>query len=376
MGLTRGKSTPSANLPSGGQDDSQSGLRESGYYVTSYSGDQQRFAWTAQNLSFLTQNQQDRIVVSINDSNVAQQIVGWGAAMTDSSAYLLSNLKTQNRTAYDATMSYLFNRRTGINMLRVPIGTSDFNPETWQYTMADDEGVQASSNDTVGPLSNFNMDGAKKYIIPTIQDALTYNPDLKLALLPWSPPAWMKSNDNINAGSLSLSAIGILPEYLVKSVLGFRSELGGDVMPWALSVQNEPTNPTAYPSMSMDNDYELRILAELRGRLAEEGLSSVQLLGHEDNFINWDDAAALMRYNSSALDGVAWHCYNGSSSYIANVSASFTFFFFSPSSISSLPLPLLIPENDCLFFLAFFTVHDQLQQPADQQDDAHDRVLG
>lgn len=313
-----------AHLPTGGQDDSQSGLRQSGFYVTSYSGDQQRFAWTEQPLSFITGNQQNRVVVSINDTNVGQTMTGWGAAMTDSSAYLLSSLKSQNRTAYDATMAYLFNRRTGINILRVPIGTSDFNPQTWQYTMADQEGVQANADDTVGPLSTFNMDGANRYIIPAIKDALVYNPDLKLALLPWSPPAWMKTNRGINSGSLSPDAIGILPEYLVKSVQGFRDALGGKVTPWALSVQNEPTNPTAYPSMSMNNDYELRILAELRGRLAQEGLSSVQLLGHEDNFINWDDAAALMRYNSSALDGIAWHCYNGSSAYIANVRVTFS----------------------------------------------------
>ena len=255
-------------------------------------------------------------VVLVNTSAVGQQMDGFGAALTDGAAQLFANLKSSDEVTYHSVLDYLFNRRTGINILRVPIGTSDFSPESLQYTMADQQGTQASTNDTQGPLSNFNMDGASTYIIPFLRDALARNGDLKISLLPWSPPAWMKTNRAINSGSLQEGATGVLSEYLVKTVQGFKDAVG--VTPWALAVQNEPSNPTAYPSMSMDNDFELAILARLRGRLAEQGLGSVQLLGHEDNYIGYAEAAALVQYNQSALDGISWHCYNGSSSLLSN----------------------------------------------------------
>jgi O-glycosyl hydrolase len=255
-------------------------------------------------------------VILINTSSVGQVMDGFGASLTDGSAQLFATLKAKDNVTYDSVLDFLFNQRTGINILRVPIGTTDFSPESLQYTMADKEGIQANVNDTQGPLSYFSMTGANTYIIPFLKDAVARNSNLKISLLPWSPPAWMKTNDNVNGGQLKTGGTSVLAEYLVKTVQGFKDALG--VTPWALSVQNEPSNPTAYPSMSMSNDFELPVLALLRGRLAELGLGSVQLFGHEDNYNVYSDAAALMTYNQSSLDGIAWHCYNGSSSLISN----------------------------------------------------------
>jgi O-glycosyl hydrolase len=247
---------------------------------------------------------------------------GFGAALTDATAQLFAQLKSANIDAYNSAMDNLFNLRTGLNILRVPIGSTDFSPDSLQYTMADNEGTQASVNDTEGPLSNFNMNGANTYIIPFLKDALTRNSALKINILPWSPPAWMKTSNSVNSGSLKPGTTNLLTEYLVKSVQGFKDALG--VTPWSLSVQNEPSNPTAYPSMLMNNDYEVVMLATLRGRLAQQGLGSVQLWGHEDNFIGWSDAAALVNYNASSLDGLSWHCYNGSSSLLTNYQDALT----------------------------------------------------
>lgn len=244
---------------------------------------------------------------------------GFGASLTDSSAQLFSMLKAENLAVYDSVLDTIFNQRNGINILRVPIGSTDFSPNSLQYTMADQQGTAAGANDTVGPLTHFNMNGAEQYIIPFIKDALARNGDLKISLLPWSPPAWMKTSNSVNGGSLVAGGTSLLTEYLVKSVQGFKDALG--ITPWALSVQNEPTNPTAYPSMSLGNSDESTVLGTLRGRLAQEGLGSVQLWGHEDNYALFGNAAALVNFNASSLDGIAWHCYNGSSSLLSNYTA-------------------------------------------------------
>lgn len=247
---------------------------------------------------------------------------GFGAALTDGAAQLFAQLKVDNLTVYNSVMDNIFNLRTGINILRVPIGTTDFSPDSLQYTMADQEGVQASAQDTVGPLSNFNMNGANTYIIPFLKDALLRNNNLKINILPWSPPAWMKTSQSVNGGTLETGSTGLLTEYLVKSAQGFTNALG--VVPWSMAIQNEPSNPTAYPSMSLTNDFEIPVLANLRGRLAEVGLGGIQLWGHEDNYAGWSDAAALVNYNSSSLDGISWHCYNGSSSLLSSYQTAIT----------------------------------------------------
>jgi O-glycosyl hydrolase len=247
---------------------------------------------------------------------------GFGASLTDSSAQLFATLKIKNPSVYNSVLDVIFNRRNGINILRVPIGTTDFSPSSLQYTMADKKGQQNGVNDTIGPLSNFNMNGANQYIIPFLKDALIRNGDLKINLLPWSPPAWMKSSNSVNGGTLKPETSNILTEYLVKSVQGFHNALG--IIPWSLSVQNEPTNPTAYPSMTLDNSDESSILSILRGRLAQVGLANVQLWGHEDNYADFSDAAALVNLNQSSVDGIAWHCYKGFSSLLSNYTSAIT----------------------------------------------------
>ncbi len=214
-------------------------------------------------------------------------------------------------------MKYLFNRRIGYSIIRVPIGTTDFSPQDLQYTFADQQGaaITANSTDTIGPLSNFNTNGAQRFIFPILRDALRINPALKISILPWSPPAWMKDNDSVRGGTLRTDAnAGPLDaEYLAQSVRAFRDALNISPAQLWLAVQNEPTHDTnSYPSMGMTNDYEIAILAILRGRLAQLGLEQVQLIGHEDNFVYARDAALLVKYNSTIVDQVAFHCYNGS----------------------------------------------------------------
>lgn len=82
--------------------------------------------------------------------------------------------------------------------------------------------------------------------------------------------------------------------------------------PWALSVQNEPTNPTSYPSALIDPNQELTLLSMLRGRMAELGMGQTKLVGLEDNYVYYTTALHLLNNNASSIDAIAWHCYNGS----------------------------------------------------------------
>jgi len=66
-------------------------------------------------------------VIDVDASTTYQEIVGFGAAMTDASAYLLMHRMPINDR--EALMRDLFGRDKGIGLsfIRVPMGASDFS---------------------------------------------------------------------------------------------------------------------------------------------------------------------------------------------------------------------------------------------------------
>lgn len=115
----------------------------------------------------------------------AQEIDGFGGCFNEKGWEALSNLMPDKR---ELILSELFNQENGckFNICRMPIGASDYAIEWY------------SLNETPGDfeMKNFNIDRDKKYLIPYIQAAKKINPDLKIWASPWSPPSWMKRNNN------------------------------------------------------------------------------------------------------------------------------------------------------------------------------------
>lgn len=279
---------------------------------TSYSNEKSQFVWNETDYQVLvgpSGQASNQHLLTIIGNDTAQQWDGFGAELTDASAYLFSLLKSKDEGAYNRTVKYLFNQRSGLSIVRVPIGSTDYTREAQLYTLADKMGALNSPNDTEGPLAYFSMDAPKQHMIPFLRDALACNGNLKIALSCWSPPAWMKTNSStgLQGGTFQSNMSAVLAEYLAKATLGFSSELG--VRPWSLSVQNDPLWATsAYPSMLLSTQDNARVLASLKGRLAELDLASVQLMGREESFSQASDVAQLIVANASSIDAVAWHC--------------------------------------------------------------------
>lgn len=79
-----------------------------------------------------------------------------------------------------------------LNFCRMPIGANDYAMD-W-YSLDETPGDYA--------LQHFSIDRDKERLIPYIQKAKTYAPDLKLFASPWSPPTWMKNPPVYNWGKL------------------------------------------------------------------------------------------------------------------------------------------------------------------------------
>ncbi|CCM04938.1 uncharacterized protein FIBRA_07135 [Fibroporia radiculosa] len=244
--------------------------------------------------------------IVITDGTVYQNIVGFGAALTDSSAQLLSQLKSTNSDNYWDILNYLFDPTdgadaAGFSYLRVPLGASDFSASVYSF---DDV-----SGDT--SLDSFDINNAPSYLFEVLSDIAGINNLLKIHIVPWSPPGWMKDSGTMLGGSFLSQYTDTFASYLLKCLQGFQSQ-GFSI--WAIGVQNEPQNSdTTYPTCLISAAQEAAIGLQLRTLMDDNGFSDTIIIGYEHN---WNDAGAypvqLMEDAASAFYGVSFHCYEGS----------------------------------------------------------------
>ncbi|GLB44591.1 putative glycosyl hydrolase 30 family protein [Lyophyllum shimeji] len=243
--------------------------------------------------------------IVVDETATFQSIWGFGGSLTDSSALVLNNLKTKNSANYWKLLNYLFSptdaaNAAGLSYLRIPLGASDFSAKTYSF---DDTNGDTS-------FSNFNINRAPSYLFSVLNDIKSINNILRIHVVPWSPPGWMKDSGKMNGGSLKPELIQYYATYLLKCLQGFKSK---GISVYAISIQNEPqnVNPT-YPTAKLTPAQEGQIGVALRKLMDANGFSGVKLIGYDHN---WSSAAAypvtLMQDAGDAFDGVAFHCYAG-----------------------------------------------------------------
>lgn len=112
-----------------------------------------------------------------------QEIIGFGGALTEASAYNFTLLPEDMKNAF--LEEYFGDNGIGYSFCRTCIGSSDFSLFPYSYLYQEN-------------INTFSIDHDKKYVIPFIKECMKINPNLTLLASPWSPPAFMKSNKKIN----------------------------------------------------------------------------------------------------------------------------------------------------------------------------------
>ena len=258
-------------------------------------------------------------VIDVDPAVRYQQFSGVGAAMTDSSAWLIdTQLSAADRLAL---MQALFGApglsnalgvpAINLNFLRVAIGAS--GAMTFGAPYSYDE---LPSGETDPSLSQFSIAHDEPYMIPTLQQALAIKPGLEILANPWSPPAWMKSNDALDnsQGSAALlpSAYGPLASYFVRFIEAYEQ---AGVPIDEITPQNEPSSgdvAVPYPGLTLPEPDEQRLIAGyLAPALRDAGLST-KIYGSD---LAWDRPGYVQGLAGGAaagdLAGIAWHCYFG-----------------------------------------------------------------
>ena len=129
-------------------------------------------------------------IIDVDPATLLQAIDGFGASLTESSAYLLA--EKMSPAQRHVLLRRLFDAEVGIGLsvLRQPMGASDFALANYSY------------DDTPPDLSDFSIEHDRATILPVLQEILAVQPDLLIFATPWSPPGWMKTSGQMVGGTL------------------------------------------------------------------------------------------------------------------------------------------------------------------------------
>lgn len=247
---------------------------------------------------------QDAILISVEENQTDQKMAGFGAALTDSSAYIINRLPRDRR---EALLRDLFDpaRGNGFSVLRVPMGASDFT-HRGSYTYHDlPEGVKDPE------LSRFSIAPDTEYTIPLLRRIRQINPSLTLIASPWTAPAWMKTSKNLHGGWLDWPAYSAYALYFVKFVEAYRR---AGVRVDYVTPQNEPRlERTSYPTMRMEPRDQSRFVRDHLGPAFRRAGIKTRILAWDHNWDQPEYPLEVLNDNAarSYITGVAWHGYAG-----------------------------------------------------------------
>ncbi|MBC8134693.1 MAG: glycoside hydrolase, partial [Fibrella sp.] len=230
---------------------------------------------------------------------------GFGASLTDSSAFLLSRLSPAKR---DAALRGLFDTRAGgigFSVVRVPMGASDFT-HRGNYTYND-----LPAGETDHEQKWFSIQPDEAYILPLLRRIRQINPALTVMASPWSAPAWMKTSKKMNGGWLDWPAYAAYARYFVRFIEAYKK---AGVRVDYVTLQNEPRlERDSYPTMRMEPGDQSRFVREHLGPAFRKAGITTKILVWDHN---WDVPEFPMEVLKDAvarrdIAGVAWHAYAG-----------------------------------------------------------------
>ena len=268
--------------------------------------------------AFSTSDNMSPSTIRINAGERYQEIDGFGAAITGSTAFNLLKMNQADRTAF-LKKTFSPTEGYGMSYVRVPIGCSDFSLK--EYTLCDRQGIE-----------NFGLTTEETaYIIPVLKEILAINPQVKILSSPWTAPKWMKVNnltdlkpyDSWTGGHLNPKYYDDYATYFVKFIQAMKQN-GIDI--YAITMQNEPLNAGNSASMLMYWDEQRDFVKVLGPKMKDAGLST-KIYAFDHNY-NYDDIAdqksyPVKIYNDAEaaqwLAGAAYHNYGGNVSELTSI---------------------------------------------------------
>jgi glucosylceramidase len=251
----------------------------------------------------LEQPEEHTPTIMLDASKRFQTIVGIGGALTDASAETFFKMPAEQQKEL---LTAFFDREkgSGYSLCRTSIHSCDFSSASYSY------------DDVTGDtgLANFSIAPDMKFKIPFIRAAVERSGgELRLLASPWSPPAWMKTNNNmLHGGKLRGEYRQAWADYFIRFVRDYEK---AGVPVWGLTVQNEPMAVQPWESCIFTAAEERDFVKDCLGpTLQHSGLSRVKLM-------IWDHNRGIMYQRAKVVYddplaahyvwGTAFHWYVG-----------------------------------------------------------------
>jgi glucosylceramidase len=241
--------------------------------------------------------------VLVDPDKTFQTLIGIGAAITDASADTFAALPDDRQ---EKVVRAFFDPKDGIGytLARTNMHSCDFSSAPYTYAADGDKS-----------LASFSIAHDLENRLPLIKRAIAAaGGGFTLFASPWSPPAWMKDNDDIlHGGRLKPEYYQTWADYFVRFLNAYEQQ---GVPVWGVTVQNEPMASQPWESCNFTAAQERDFLKFYLGpTLRKAGLGDRKIL-------IWDHNRDLMfQYASVILDdpaaakyawGVAYHWYEDS----------------------------------------------------------------
>ncbi|HAA11777.1 MAG TPA: glycosyl hydrolase [Cytophagales bacterium] len=233
-------------------------------------------------LSRVEQPLETEVGIFVNPRHAFQTFLGIGGAITDASAEVFAQLPADKqeellKAYYDAEEGI------GYTLARTHIHSCDFS--SGSYTYVSDEDPE---------LGTFSIAHDQEFRIPMIKRATeAAGGELLLYASPWSPPAFMKTNNHmLQGGKLKPEFYESWANYYVKFIQAYEAE----GMPiWGLTIQNEPMATQVWESCIYTAEEERDFLKNHLGpTMAAVGLG-------DKNIIVWDHNRDLMGHRAHTI---------------------------------------------------------------------------
>jgi glucosylceramidase len=259
------------------------------------------------------QPMETEVCIFVDPAKSFQTLTGIGGALTDASAETFAKLpKDKQQELLQAYYNPV--KGIGYTLARTNIQSCDFSSDTYSYV---------AEHDSL--LKTFSVQHDQQYRIPFIKAAIAAaGGKLTLFVSPWSPPSWMKDNNNVlQGGKLLPKYYQAWANFFVKFIRTYEA-LGIPV--WGLSVQNEPMAKQKWESCIYTAEEERDFIKWYLGpTLQKQGMSSKKLIAWDHNRdLVYQRASTILEDPAAAkyIWGIGYHWYEtwtGSDMQFGNV---------------------------------------------------------
>ncbi|WP_372747048.1 glycoside hydrolase family 30 beta sandwich domain-containing protein [Lutibacter sp.] len=209
--------------------------------------------------------------IYVNPGKQHQTLLGIGSALTDAAAETFYKL-TEDQQKLFMEAYYSVDKGIGYSLGRTIIHSCDFSSASYTY-------IEEGDTD----LKTFSIEHDKKYRLPFTKLAIeAAGGKLTMFASPWSPPAFMKTTNNmLQGGKLKPEFYQPWANYFAKFIKAYEKE---GVPIWGLTIQNEPMAKQTWESCIYTAEEERDFLKNNLGpTLEKEGLGDKKIIVWDHN---------------------------------------------------------------------------------------------